>query len=54
MLNAFLIGLLITLIYSILGVNLFGDRSENNFATFARAMFTVSPPSASPFNHALP
>lgn len=40
-LNAFLIGLLITLIYSILGVNLFGDRSENNFATFARAMFTL-------------
>jgi len=40
-LNAFLIMLLITSIYAILGVNFFSENFPENFGTFSRALFTM-------------
>mmetsp|Transcript_30470 Transcript_30470/g.72147 ORF Transcript_30470/g.72147 Transcript_30470/m.72147 type:complete len:423 (+) Transcript_30470:195-1463(+) len=39
--NAFLIGLMVTLIYAIIGVSLYSERSPANFGTFARALFSL-------------
>jgi len=39
--NAFLIGLMVTLIYAIIGVSLYAERSPENFGTFARALFSL-------------